>query len=41
MNDHNSESVFAGRPFQTCPIFVGKVRSLPSSGTPERCFTRV
>jgi hypothetical protein len=27
-----------GRPLQAILMFVGKARSLPQSGTPERCF---
>jgi hypothetical protein len=34
-------SVFRGRPFQFSLTFVGKARSLPWSGAPERCFTKV
>ncbi len=30
-----------GRPLQLSLMFVGKARSLPSSGTHERCFTQV
>jgi len=30
-----------GRPFHPSLMLVGKVRSLPMSGAPQRCFTRV
>ncbi len=30
-----------GKPFQPSLLFVGKARSLPLSGAPERCFTWV
>ncbi len=30
-----------GRPIQPTRMFVGKARSLPMSGAPERCFTQV
>jgi hypothetical protein len=30
-----------GKPFQPSLMFVGKARSLPQSGAPERCFTPV
>ncbi len=30
-----------GKPFQPSLMFVGKARTLRSSGAPEMCFTRV
>ncbi len=30
-----------GRPFQPSLVLVGKVRSPPKSGSPERCFAQV
>jgi len=35
------ECLSFGKPFQPSLMFVGETRSLPWSGSPERCFTRV
>ncbi len=35
------ECLSVGKSFQPSLLFVGEARSLPQSGAPERCFTRV